>query len=39
MVPAGGIPSARIENDRTGWPSYAPYGASGEIVGKPRLRR
>ncbi|MBP7848970.1 MAG: T9SS type A sorting domain-containing protein [Lentimicrobiaceae bacterium] len=28
----GGIPSARIENVRTGWPSYAPYGASGEIV-------
>ena len=25
-------PTARIENDRTGWPSYAPLGATGEIV-------
>ena len=25
-------PTARIENDRTGWPSYAPWGADGEIV-------
>lgn len=25
-------PSERIENVRTGWPSYAPYGANGEIV-------
>ncbi|MBL7137940.1 MAG: T9SS type A sorting domain-containing protein [Bacteroidales bacterium] len=25
-------PSARIETVRTGWPSYAPYGANGEIV-------
>jgi hypothetical protein len=25
-------PSARIENDRTGWPSYAQLGATGEIV-------
>ena len=28
----GPDPSARIENVRTGWPSYAPYGADGEIV-------
>ncbi|MCX6276833.1 MAG: T9SS type A sorting domain-containing protein [Bacteroidetes bacterium] len=25
-------PTARIENDRTGWPSYAPLGPTGEIV-------
>ena len=25
-------PSARIETVRTGWPSYAPWGAAGEIV-------
>jgi hypothetical protein len=28
----GPAPTARIENDRTGWPSYAPLGPSGEIV-------
>ncbi|OFZ06659.1 MAG: hypothetical protein A2338_00890 [Bacteroidetes bacterium RIFOXYB12_FULL_41_6] len=28
----GSIPAARIENVRTGWPSYAPYGANGELV-------
>ncbi|MBE0648894.1 MAG: T9SS type A sorting domain-containing protein [Bacteroidales bacterium] len=25
-------PAARIENTKTGWPSYAPLGANGEIV-------
>jgi hypothetical protein len=25
-------PTVRIENDRTGWPSYAPLGPTGEIV-------
>ena len=25
-------PTARIENERTGWPSYAPWGENGEIV-------
>lgn len=28
----GDIPSLRIEDVRTGWPSYAPLGANGEIV-------
>ncbi len=28
----GPDPSARIEDTRVGWPSYAPYGANGEIV-------
>jgi len=28
----GPPPTSRIENDRTGWPSYAPLGPSGEIV-------
>jgi len=28
----GAIPTARIENDRTGWPSYAQLGTAGEIV-------
>lgn len=28
----GSPPTSRIENDRTGWPSYAPLGPSGEIV-------
>jgi hypothetical protein len=28
----GAMPSLRIENERTGWPSYAPFGATGEIV-------
>jgi hypothetical protein len=28
----GEIPSARVEDVRTGWPSYAPLGANGEIV-------
>ncbi len=28
----GPAPATRIENDRTGWPSYAPLGATGEIV-------
>ena len=26
------IPDERIETQRTGWPSYAPWGANGEIV-------
>jgi hypothetical protein len=28
----GSAPSSRIENERCGWPSYAPLGATGEIV-------
>ena len=28
----GPNPTSRIEDTRTGWPSYAPYGANGEIV-------
>ncbi|MEI7500908.1 MAG: T9SS type A sorting domain-containing protein [Bacteroidota bacterium] len=28
----GAAPTSRIENDRTGWPSYAPLGPTGEIV-------
>ncbi len=28
----GNNPDARIEDVRTGWPAYAPYGADGEIV-------
>ena len=28
----GAQPAARIENIKSGWPSYAPYGAGGEIV-------
>jgi hypothetical protein len=28
----GANPSARIENEKTGWPSYAPLGATGELV-------
>ncbi len=28
----GPAPTARIEDDRTGWPSYAPLGENGEIV-------
>lgn len=28
----GDPPTARIEDERTGWPSYAPLGPSGEIV-------
>lgn len=28
----GPEPTSRIEDDRTGWPSYAPLGANGEIV-------
>lgn len=28
----GPAPTSRIENDRTGWGSYAPLGPSGEIV-------
>ncbi|PKP31591.1 MAG: hypothetical protein CVT99_08580 [Bacteroidetes bacterium HGW-Bacteroidetes-16] len=28
----GPIPIERIENVRTGWPNYAPYGANGELV-------
>jgi hypothetical protein len=28
----GPIPTVRIENERTGWPSYAPLGEIGEIV-------
>ena len=28
----GPLPNTRIENEKCGWPSYAPYGANGEIV-------
>ncbi|MCD4664498.1 MAG: T9SS type A sorting domain-containing protein [Bacteroidales bacterium] len=28
----GSYPSNRIENERCGWPSYAPWGSSGEVV-------
>ncbi len=28
----GSNPTARVENDKTGWPSYAPLGPNGEIV-------
>ena len=28
----GDVPSSRIEEVRTGWPSIAPYGAEGEIL-------
>ncbi len=28
----GALPAERIEDVRTGWPSYAPYGVNGEIV-------
>lgn len=28
----GTLPTVRIENEKCGWPSYAPYGANGEIV-------
>ncbi len=28
----GPIPTEKIETDRTGWPSYAPFGENGEIV-------
>ena len=28
----GPAPTARIEQERTGWPSYAPYGENGEIT-------
>ena len=28
----GTLPTARIENEKTGWPSYAPLGPDGEIV-------
>jgi hypothetical protein len=28
----GEIPSARVEDERTGWPSYAPLGEEGEII-------
>lgn len=28
----GTVPSNRIETIRTGWPSYAPWGPSGEII-------
>jgi len=28
----GAAPTARIETERTGWPSYAPFGENGEIV-------
>ncbi|MBU2553529.1 MAG: T9SS type A sorting domain-containing protein [Bacteroidetes bacterium] len=28
----GALPTERIEEVKTGWPSYAPYGANGEIV-------
>lgn len=28
----GALPDVRIENEKCGWPSYAPFGANGEIV-------
>jgi len=28
----GDYPTERVEDERTGWPSYAPYGANGEII-------
>ena len=28
----GPMPTAKLESVRTGWPSYQPYGANGEIV-------
>jgi hypothetical protein len=28
----GAYPDERIEDEKTGWPNYAPYGANGEIV-------
>ena len=28
----GPFPTERLENDRTGWPAYAPHGENGEIV-------
>jgi hypothetical protein len=28
----GALPATRIENEKCGWPSYAPYGPNGEIV-------
>ncbi len=28
----GPLPDIRIENEKAGWPSYAPFGATGEIV-------
>ena len=28
----GPLPDTRIENEKAGWPSYAPFGATGEIV-------
>src|SRR5664280_1561042 len=28
----GPMPDTRIENEKCGWPSYAPYGPDGEIV-------
>ncbi|MBM3435959.1 MAG: T9SS type A sorting domain-containing protein [Bacteroidetes bacterium] len=28
----GLVPDARVEDERTGWPSYAPLGETGEIV-------
>ncbi len=28
----GPLPTARIEDVKTGWPSYAPYGENGEII-------
>ncbi|MCF8367676.1 MAG: T9SS type A sorting domain-containing protein [Bacteroidales bacterium] len=28
----GPAPTARIEDDRTGWPAYAPWGENGEII-------
>lgn len=28
----GPYPTARIESDRNGWPSYAPWGQNGEVV-------
>ncbi|MCB0805721.1 MAG: T9SS type A sorting domain-containing protein [Bacteroidales bacterium] len=26
------IPTERIEDDRTGWPAYAPFGSNGEMI-------
>ncbi|RLD60959.1 MAG: hypothetical protein DRJ05_03600 [Bacteroidetes bacterium] len=28
----GNYPTERIESDRTGWPSYTPWGANGEMI-------
>jgi hypothetical protein len=28
----GALPASRVESMRTGWPSYCPYGATGELI-------